>query len=196
MSFLKRARAPSTSPIGSRFSPFPAVAGDPVRHQKLLKKTHKEAQTKVRFPSRKVTGPRPRRNRIARNRDVCHNAFPRPHLQCRKLASIRKTAAPPGGASPMTPAQISGTLSAQSCTNEKSPPVPRPRIILTNHYNLERIGFFRKYRATPCEKGGKSPQILDLSAFICVHPCGPRLFSSTSVQLAQAVFGPNFHFLG
>ena len=68
MSFLKRARAPSTSPIGSRFSPFPAVAGDPVRHQKLLKKTHKEAQTKVRFPSRKVTGPRPRRNRIAESR--------------------------------------------------------------------------------------------------------------------------------
>jgi hypothetical protein len=32
-------------------------------------------------------------------------------------------------------------IRAQSCTNEKSPPVPNPRITVANHYYLEEIGF-------------------------------------------------------
>ena len=47
-----------------------------------------------------------------------------------------------------------------------------------------------------CEKGGKSPQILDLSAFICVHPCGPRLFSFYVRTTRASCVRPQFSFPG
>ncbi len=57
-------------------------------------------------------------------------------------------------------------IRAQSCTNEKSPLAPRPRITITNQYYLKEIGFFRKYRAMPAREGWQVTSNLRL---ICVH---------------------------
>ncbi len=84
-------------------------------------------------------------------------------------------------------------ISEQKCTNPKPLPLAAPRITKAKESHSSRIGFFRKYRATPVRDGWQVTSNLGL---ICVHPCGPRLFSFTSIQLAQAVFGPNFSFPG
>jgi hypothetical protein len=47
-------------------------------------------------------------------------------------------------------------LSAQSCTNEKSPAVLRPRITATNYYCLEEIGFDPQNPAQPAPIGHAS----------------------------------------
>ncbi len=85
---------------------------------------------------------------------------------------------------------------AQFCTTPNRAPSPVTPLTLTNKPPYRKLASSENIAQRRCEMGGKSPQIFDLSAFICVHPCGPYLFSFTSVQSAPAVFGLNFHFLG
>ncbi len=65
------------------------------------------------------------------------------------------------GLAALCPAHISA-IGAQSCTNEKSPSVPRPRITITNHDYLEGIGFEPQNRPNPC--ASETPPARDQTA--------------------------------
>ena len=70
------------------------------------------------------------------------------------------------------------------------------RITLTNHYHLERIGFFRKYRATPVREGWQVTSNLGL---ICVHLCSslrPSAFLFYVRTTRASCVRPQFSFPG
>ncbi len=78
-----------------------------------------------------------------------------PGVERARSALLRFFHLPPSGSwvwRLCAPAHISA-IGAQSCTNEKSPPVPRPGITITNHYYLEGIGFDPQNRAQPAPTG-------------------------------------------
>jgi hypothetical protein len=117
-----------------------------------------------------------RRHRETRNRS--RRGTRRPSPSCASFISPGPGIGLPLAA--LCTAHIS-RLSAQSCTNEKSPPVLRPRITATNHYYLEEIGF--------------DPQKREQATPTCVHPrrlCPetkpPRLRLASSRRIGSLFF--------
>jgi hypothetical protein len=94
-----------------------------------------------------------------------------------------------------TASQRPSRLSAQRCTNEKSPPAPRSRITITNHYYLEEIGFDPQNRVHAASTCVRPRRLMAGSQTVRLRfpsPCrtGSFAFSATPQERSSRAASP------